>query len=117
MVHYVLVSHLHMCDRLCVARQRAAEEVGASEAAALLQDWLVLFAAAYNRSLSRTEDAGPASAAQVLLHPPFRLAGPALLAMAQGGLMLAHVPWSHVALRPSQLAGESPNWTFLPPPI
>ena len=58
-----------MHDGLCPARQRAAEEVGAREAAALLQDWLVLFAAAYNRSLSRTEGAGPATAAQVPLLP------------------------------------------------
>ena len=58
-----------MRDGWCAARQRAAEEVGAREAAALLQDWLVLFAAAYNRSLSREEGAGPATAAQVALLP------------------------------------------------
>ncbi len=47
------------------AAQRAAREVGAREAAALLQDWLVLFTAAYNRSLRRGEagDAGGPSAA------------------------------------------------------
>ncbi|KAK9831909.1 hypothetical protein WJX81_008153 [Elliptochloris bilobata] len=44
---------------------RAAQEVGAREAGALLQDWLVLFAAAYNRSLRRDDDAGPTAASQV----------------------------------------------------
>lgn len=38
------------------------------EAGALLQDWLVLFTAAYNRSLRGSEDdgsTGPAAASQV----------------------------------------------------